>query len=546
MSTFRDLEHRYRELAGQHERREIDDAAFVEAVNSLRTTDETGRWWQIEAGTGRWLCWDGRAWEQGTPPAARKREAPSAGRHQEPSSNGISAGVEAVPAAAAAVGAVSLASLPGYVTISWTAVVKQTVFGLPMRLFTAIKAAIFAWFAHTYLMAVTNEGFQDSSWAGKFIACDGYQDQAIYPWAVGGGFLWLVWSRLRTTGFVAGLQRAFAVPGSLIPHFRHAQKPNFVALAAGIFAGYYISSYISMQMQLAVSFWSLTMLGTAFPLLLASPVSALVSGAARLLPTNVAPVAGIAGIAWPAVIQVGCLGLAAGLFSQAAWEWGTTLAWAIIIGSVFAIITQGGKAVPVSPRVSILIGAGLTALAWYLGHDQTAWAHDGGWSEGVNRNDSIDKQIVSWVNSQGATETMKRGIPPAISAGAGAAVVDSGTKTTVYCLQVNAYDMAVSPEQPGELLAAVWKSENGGPTVPASDAAISISSDGSRWLTLSNTGGGCRATCMVGQNADAALPAGQALSPATVTVVGSGGGQTCTASVRVTPGGAAAYVLEIY
>ncbi|HQG28726.1 MAG TPA: hypothetical protein PLY73_09210, partial [Candidatus Ozemobacteraceae bacterium] len=426
------------------------------------------------------------------------------------------------------------------------AVAKQTLAGLPMRLFTAVKAALVAWFVHTYLMAVTNEGFQDSSWAGKFIACDGYKDQAVYAWTIGGGFLWFVWSRLRASGFAAGLRRVLAVPGSLLPHFRHAQKPNFAALGCGIFAGYYASSYISMQTQLAVSFWSLTTLGTAFPLLLASPVAGLVSGAARFLPPNAAPAGGFAGIAWPAVIQVGCLGLAAGLFSQAAWEWGTTLAWAIIIGSVFAIVTQGGKAVPVSPRVSLLLGAGLTALAWYLGHDQAVWAHDGGWSEGVNRNDSIDKQLVSWINSQGATEAMKRGIPPAIGAGAGAAVVDSGTKTTVYCLQVNTYDMAVTPEQPGELLAAVWKSENGGPTVPASDAAISISSDGSQWLTLSSAGGGCRATCMVGQNAAAPLPAGQALAPATVTVVGSGGGQTCTASVRVTPGGAAAYVLEIY
>ncbi len=546
MSTFSDIEKQYQQLAGQHARREIDDAAFVEAVNALRTNDREGRWWQIEAGTGCWLCWDGRSWQQGTPPGARKREARTDGRQQEPGPGGIPAGVAAIPAAAGGAGIVSLAALPGYLTISWTAVVKQTLLGLPMRLFTAIKAAIFAWFAHTYLMAVTNEGFQDSSWAGKFIACDGYQDQATYTWAVGGGLLWFAWSRLRASGFAAGLQRALAVPSSLLPHFKHAQKPNFVALGCGIFAGYYISSYITTQTQLAVSFWSLTTLGTAFPLLLASPVAGLASMTVRLLPPNVAPAGGFAKIAWPAVIQVGCLGLAAGLFSQAAWEWGTTLAWAIIIGSVFAIVTQGGKAVPVSPRASIFIGAGLTAIAWYLGHDQAAWAHDGGWSEGVNRNDSIDKQLVSWVNSQGATETMKRGIPPAISAGAGAAIVDSGTKTTVYCLQVNTYDMAVTPEQPGELLAAVWKSENGGPTVPASDAAISISSDGSQWLTLSSAGGGCRATCMVGQNAAAPLPVGQALAPATITVVGSGGGQTCTASVRVTPGGAAAYVLEIY
>lgn len=544
MSTFSDIEKQYQQLAGRHARREIDDAAFVEAVNALRTTDGEGRWWQIEAGTGHWLCWDGHAWQRATPPGEPRIHVEEAGRRSNARATGVAG--EAAGSTAGQGVPVSLAALPGYLTISWTAMAKQTVAGIPLRLFTAIKAAVVAWFAHTYLMAVTNEGFQDSSWAGKFIACDGYQDQAAYAWAVGGGFLWFVWSRLRAFGFMPGLRRALAVPGSLLPHFRQAQKPNFIALGAGIVAGYCASAYISTQMQLAVSFWSLTTLGTALPLILASPIAGIASGAGRFLPPNVAPAGGFGRIAWPAIIQVGCLGLAAGLFSQAAWEWGTTLAWAIIIGSVFAIVTQGGKATPVSPRMSILIGAGLTVLAWYLGHDQAAWAHDGGWSEGVNPNDSIDKKIVSWINSQGATETMKRGIPPAIGAGAGAAVVDSGTKTTVYCLQVNTYDMAITPEQPGELLAAVWKSENGGPTVPATDAAISISSDGSQWLTLSSAGGGCRATCMVGQNAAAPLPVGQALSPATITVVGSGGGQTCTASVRVTPGGAAEYVLEIY
>lgn len=535
MSRFAELDARYRHLAERHARGEVDDNAFVEAVNDLRTTDDKGRWWQIEAGSGRWLCWDGKSWQPAEPPRAMRES----GR----GSPGIPG--ELAGAAAGQAGAVSLTALPGYLSISWTAMAKQTVAGIPVRLFTAIKAAIVAWFVHTYLMAVTNEGFQDSSWAGRFIASDGYQDQALYSWAVGGGFLWFAWSKLRASGFAAGIRRALGIPQALIPHFRQAQKPNFIALAAGIVAGYYISGYFSDQTQLAVCFWSLTTLGTAFPLLLASPVAGLVSGVTRFLPPAAAAGAGLGSTAWPSVVQVGCLGLAAGLFSQSAWGWGETVSWVIIIGSVFAIITQGGKATPLSPRMSLFIGVGLTALAWHFGHDQAAWAHDGGWSEGVNQNDPLHKKLISWIQSQGATETMKRGIPPAISAGAGAAVVDSNGKTTIYCLQVNTHDLAVTPEQPGELLAAVWKSENGGPTVPATDAGISITSDGSRWLTLSSGGGGWRATCMVGQDAAAAPPAGQTLTPASITVTGSGGGQTCTASVRVTPGGAAEYVLEV-
>jgi len=541
MSQFADLESRYRQLSGQHARGEIDDNAFIGAVNALRTTDGEGRWWQIEAGSGRWLCWDGQAWQHATPPGQSRAEPAQAAPANRRTPHDIPEGITGEQA-----GAVSLTALPGYLSISWAAMAQQTIAGIPMRLVTALKAAIVAWLAHTYLMAVTNEGFQDSSWVGKFISSDGYENQALSSWAVGGGFIWFIWSKLRSSGFIAGIRGAFALPQTLLPHFRQAQKPNFIALGLGIAAGYYISGYFSIQIQLAASFWSLTTLGTAFPLLLASPIARLASGATRFLPPNMPAISGPEGVAWPAAVQVGCLGLAAGLFSVAPWEWGTTVAWVIILGSVFAIITQGGKTTPISPRASLFIGAGLTALAWYFGHDQAAWAHDGGWAEGVNRNDPLHKQFISWIQSEGATETMKRGIPPSISAGAGAAVVDSNTKTTIYCLQVNTHTLAVTPEQPGELLAAVWKSENGGPTIPATDAGISITSDGSSWLTLSNSGGGWRATCMVGQNAEAPLPAGQIPAPGWVTVTGSGGGQTCTASVCVTPGGAAEYVLEVY
>ncbi|HNW33610.1 MAG TPA: hypothetical protein PKM25_01660, partial [Candidatus Ozemobacteraceae bacterium] len=355
MAQFADLESRYHQLDGQHARGEIDDTTFVGAVNALRTTDEEGRWWQIEAGSGHWLCWDGQVWQRATPPG-RSHAAPFQASHQ---ASPILSGIPGSPSeiAGGQAGAVSLTALPGYLSISWAAMAKQTVAGIPMRLFTALKAAIVAWLAHTYLMAVTNEGFQDTTWVGKFISSDGYETQTLYSWAVGGGFLWFIWSKLRASGFIAGIRRAFALPQALLPHFRQAQKPNFIALGLGLTAGYCTSIYISMQMQLALSFWSLTTLGTAFPLLLASPIAGLASGAARFLPPTLPALSGPEGVAWPAAVQVGCLGLAAGLFSAAPWEWGTTVAWAIVLGSVGAIITQGGKATPISPRVSLFIGA---------------------------------------------------------------------------------------------------------------------------------------------------------------------------------------------
>jgi hypothetical protein len=156
----------------------------------------------------------------------------------------------------------------------------------------------------------------------------------------------------------------------------------------------------------------------------------------------------------------------------------------------------------------------------------------------------LKDQIVSWVKAPGSTEIMKAGVPPSIGAAVGAGAADAASDTTTYVLQVNTHYIEAQPDNEEELLVAVWKSEDGGALVPAGDASISISGT-APWLTLSQTSGVCRVNCLVGQTAESVQ---SSVVPESVilSVTGAGGGQTCTSTVTVAPGGMPQYVLEVF
>ncbi len=564
MADFAGVRARYEQVRDLWRQGRMNQEAFIDQANQLRVQDEQGCWWQIDPRTGNWLCWDGSAWAFREPPAQtaapvlQPQEAQPGrgtsrrgGRHpQPPARHDPQAGQPApgqppgtFPPAAGPHDSVGqpadLSSLRGFLTIQWGSMHGQILLGLPGRLFTALVAGVTAWFLHTFLLAYINEGFDPDTWVGKFIACRGYEGPAIPSWTIGGGLGWYLWSRFRQSGIGGSISRLWAVPGTLLPAFRQPVGIAGAALGAGFAAGWLASGFLPMQSQLMISFWSLTLLASGLPFLLSGPVS---SVGLRLL--QAANVRRPGEVDYVGGIQIGLLGLSGGLFSQAPWEYGTTLAAVLVIFGIYAILTQSRGGPAVSPRASLVLAI-LGAAGWWLTRATTAWAHDGGWAEGVNQNDPFTKQIVSWYNSTGSKEAMQAGIPPSIGAGVGAAVTDAATKVTVYILQVDTHQVTVSPDTPGELLVAVWKSENGGPPFPAADAAISITPGTTPpWLILNGTAGACRLTCRIGQYPIEEI--NKPPEPVTLTVTGSGGGQTCTTMVRVVPSGGGDYILEVF
>jgi hypothetical protein len=48
---------------------DITDQQYTAELNLLRVQDTSGRWWQPDPASGRWLVWDGNAWQPGIPPS---------------------------------------------------------------------------------------------------------------------------------------------------------------------------------------------------------------------------------------------------------------------------------------------------------------------------------------------------------------------------------------------------------------------------------------------------------------------------------------------
>lgn len=73
---FAQVRQDYDRLTGQLAQGQIGRQAFLAAMAALRTQGPDGRWWTIDANTGRWLVWQNNAWEPGQPPTPAPPKAP--------------------------------------------------------------------------------------------------------------------------------------------------------------------------------------------------------------------------------------------------------------------------------------------------------------------------------------------------------------------------------------------------------------------------------------------------------------------------------------
>ncbi|MGM0600177.1 MAG: hypothetical protein ACQETH_10225 [Candidatus Rifleibacteriota bacterium] len=464
------------------------------------------------------------------------------------------------------------AELSGIISISFSSFIKQTVRGLFRRVRLMIFFGIIAFLFHTFLLAVGNDGYDKNSnissmfrklrayspkifsgnlpWLIKYtvgdfkvgsnIAIKDNKIPATAGWALGGAMLLLGWRGFRRFGLFGGMGRLLAMPKRIASMCGPNTWVNLGGLAAGvIFAGYF-SDWLPHQSQNMLSFISLGMMGSMLPLALGSLLARAANQIFRHFKTNLLKKIGFASLA-----QMLFMGFTCGMFANSVWKYGPYVGMALGVYTIYLVVTRpnAGK-MPLSPRVSQFFGiVGVLGLIAVL-TENSLFAHDKGWWENVNSNDPLKDQIVSWVKAPGSTELMKAGVPPSIGAAVGAGAADAASDTTTYVLQVNTHYIEAGPETEEELLVAVWKSEDGGPLVPAGDASISISGS-APWLTLSQTSGVCRVNCLVGQTAES-VQSSTIPESVILNVTGAGGGQTCSSTVTVAPGGMPQYVLEVF
>ena len=569
------LEQKYVRLCQEYKAGQIDSDTFVHEVNQLRCEDRQGNWWQISADNGKWLVWSGSDWVTPQPGqyletesrvrSAGSERAGSAKSQQAPASE-----QDALPAYCET-GPKSAGELPGFVSCDLRGLAAQILRNTFQRGRVMITFGVIAFLLHTFLLAVGNDGFDKNSnismmfqrlssysgtlfggglpWyidytigdfkVGSNIAIIGNKWPAVFGWLLGGALLFNMWRAFRSNGLLNSLRRLWNMPkqvaSACTPHLGF----NIGALLVGIVFSRWLSDQLPHQSQNMLSFISLGIVGSIIPLALGSWLARFGMQMAGQLHQPVLKQVSYAGLS-----QLMFLGISAGMFSCSVWQYGPTVGWGLALYTLYLILTTTGQPLPINSRVASFLS--FTALAGLMLTlcEQTLFAHDKGWWENVNQNDPLLTQITSWVKAEGSTELMKAGVPPSIGAAVGAAAADAAVTTTTYVLQVSSYSIAVSTESPSELMVAVWKSQNSGPLVPAGDASISLSAQGENWMTLSQTSGVCRLNCLVGQRAETA--AGTVLQPALIYVTGIGGGQSCSATVTVAPGGGPAYILEVF
>ncbi|MBU1107790.1 MAG: hypothetical protein KKB51_14045 [Candidatus Riflebacteria bacterium] len=576
------LEQKYVRLCQEHKAGQIDADTFTHEVNQLRCEDRHGNWWQISAENGKWLIWNGNNWA-----------APQAGQHLETESRiqsaekGHAENPQQSHRQAAKVqtsepaannsfkhngqGTIAASELPGFISFDFRGLTAQILRNTFQRGRVMLTFGVIAFLLHTFLLAVGNDGFDKNSnisrmfqhlsaynntifsgqlpWyidytigdfqVGSNIAIIGNKWPAVFGWLLGGALILSMWRAFRSNGILNSLRRLLSMPKQVALACTPNLGLNIVALAAGIIFARWLSDYLPQQSQNMLSFISLGLVGSIIPLALGSWLARIGMQMAGQLRQTSLKQTSYAGLS-----QLMFLGVSVGMFSRSVWQYGPTVGWGLALYTLYLILTKTGQPLPVNSHVASFLS--FTALGGMLVLlcDQQLFAHDKGWWENVNPNDPILTQITSWVKSEGSIELMKAGVPPSIGAAIGAGAADAAVTTTTYVLQVSSYNLAVSAESPAELMVAVWKSENGGALVPAGDASISLSAQGENWMTLSQTSGVCRMNCMVGQRAEAA--ASTVPQPAYIYVTGIGGGQSCSATVTVAPGGGPAYVLEVF
>lgn len=570
------LEQKYVRLRQELKAGQIDAESFVREVDELRCQDRDGNWWQISAETGKWLIWNGSAWAP-----------PSAGQYLETESHAASS--EKKHAAAGhqprqqesydvrsspsytGKEPKSPAELPGFVSFDLRSLLAQVLRNTFRRVHVMLIFGVIAFLLHTFLIAVGNDGFDKNSnismmfsrlgsynstvfggglpWyldytigdfkVGSHIAIKGNEWPAAFGWFFGGAMVLGAWRAFRSNGLINGIRRLFAMPKQVAAACTPHLGLNIAALAIGIVFSRWLSDKLPHQSQNMLSFISLGMVGSILPMALGSWLARFGMQMAGQVGQPALKQVSYAGLS-----QLIFLGISAGMFSCSPWQYGPTFGWGLALYTLYLVLTKTGQVLPVNSRVASFLS--FTAFAGFMLMlcEETLFAHDKGWWENVNTNDPLTTQITSWVKAGGSADLMKAGVPPSIGAAIGAGAADAAVNTTTYVLQVSSYSLAVTAEAPAELLVAVWKSENNGPLVPAADASITLAGQGDGWMTLSQTTGGCRLTCLVGQRAD--TPANTIPQPSMIYITGSGGGQTCTATVTVSPGGGPAYILEVF
>jgi hypothetical protein len=375
-----EMEVRYASLKQAKDKGSITDAQFRADVAQLRMQASDGSWYQIDPADGRWLKWNGRAWEKTAAPASQTRP-PQQSPTRQPATPQQAAAQPEVPK--------KFFPLLGYIIKSTFVTFKKQ---LPMMIFFGVLG----WLLHTYLLVVINQGFNPSTTLGNFLGTTGNSLSGSIIWMVASG---LLFGWIGQKFFSKGQKPPKQPPLSTL--FREAGGMALAAIvaAAGLsmVIGITVNGYANAALAVGFGGIMISQGGSVVGLLVSSAWSS-TYGLAQSAKTAVFSAS--AG----RVAMVG--GIAGFLLNSFMPTWGKAIFGIVFLIGAFLLVRRQGQSFA-SFFMTILPVILLMSAIVILWKAVPVLADDGG-------SDEAPGGFVAWVQSEGATRAILMGVGPGI------------------------------------------------------------------------------------------------------------------------------------
>jgi hypothetical protein len=284
---------------------------------------------------------------------------------------------------------------------------------LPLKLLLAGAIALFAWILHTYLLVVTNEGFNsgNSIWLDRILALQGRTITGTLVWTFGIGLVTSTIARIWAFGLSGTMRSVIETPHNI---WNWANELGIVAIPF-LFAGFILTIFFGFFIGNALLIVQLLLI--VIGILIARQTSIFLTtlrlgfNDVQKLTKRETPIP--FKLAWPGMYLIGVMMGLLVTIPSGLWAWvcGCTGFLLLILVSVGLFVNSptGAKGV-FGRKIFFWMLPPLVLLV--LLAVSPVFADDGGWLESGGT-------LSGWIGSPGAGRAVAMGILPAAGSGLG-------------------------------------------------------------------------------------------------------------------------------
>ena len=224
-----DIEFRYAKLKTQYVNGGLKYDDYIAAVDALRVQDENGIYWQIRAGDGKWVRWDGSTWIPGGRPGTRP---PAEAGYSAPNKTAVQG---------------SGPGGPGLGIIHFLkSFLKSAILGFMKNIPWMILIAIVVWLLHLLLLGIANPSATPGTISGlaSILVIPGNEVVGAIFWLL---LSWLISTlifQVRTKRFGKSLQQIGRIPAWINESFHSSQALSLLLFSMGFVVALIIAALI--------------------------------------------------------------------------------------------------------------------------------------------------------------------------------------------------------------------------------------------------------------------------------------------------------------